>query len=100
MGFDKKWDKEFIFIYKEAGSYNKRLILEFNLRKEKSEYMSENVEDQSILYSIWVPIFLDSGSLKKERDNYKNTSGSGNFVNFKYIVGDLWDCAYHDPVWF
>ena len=70
MGFDKKWDKEFIFIYKEAGSYNKRLILEFNLRKEKSEYMSENVEDQSILYSIWVPIFLDSGSLKKERDNH------------------------------
>ena len=29
----------------------KRLILEFKLGKEKSEYMNENVEDQSILYS-------------------------------------------------
>ena len=69
MGFDKKWDKKFIFTFKERGSYNKRLTMEFKLGKEKGEYMSENVEYQSILHSSWVLILLDSGSLKKERDN-------------------------------
>ena len=71
MSFEKKWDKEFIFTYTEAGNYNKRLILEFKLGKEKSEYMNENVEEQSILYSSWVPVFLDSGSLKKERQSLR-----------------------------
>lgn len=47
----KSETKEFIFIYKEAGSYNKRLILKFKLGKEKIEIYGENVEDQSILYS-------------------------------------------------